>query len=144
MYRRTSNQLDRKTTFLYDVVTKQKVITRYSLDQNLSTAEAEFKEFESRLKYGWFHLKMYSMFQDLSRRSIETGFWRILVAAQILFIINYIRTRNNRWLVCNIWTICLELNWLFNVYDPSWMLQFSELIGTLRSSAWVVLTIVSL
>ena len=96
MYRRTSNQLDRKTTFLYDVVTKQKVITRYSLDQKLSTAEAEFKEFESRLKYGWFHLKMYSMFQDLSRRSIDPGFWRILVAAQILFIIKYIRTRNNR------------------------------------------------
>ena len=35
--------------------------------------EAEFKEFERRLKfkprlkYGWFHLKLYSMFQDLSR-----------------------------------------------------------------------------
>ena len=33
-------------------------------------AEAEFKEFEPRLKfetqlnYGWFHLKLYSMFQD--------------------------------------------------------------------------------
>ena len=33
----------------------------------------EFKEFErrfkfnSRLKYGWFHLKLYQMFQDLSR-----------------------------------------------------------------------------
>ena len=26
------------------------------------------------LKYGWFHLKLYSMSQDLSRRSIETGF----------------------------------------------------------------------
>ena len=45
--------------------------------------EAEFKEFEprlkfkSRLKYGWFHLKLYSIFQDLSRRSIETGFWWI-------------------------------------------------------------------
>ena len=42
--------------------------------------EMEFKEFERRLKfkprlkYGWFHLKM---FQDLGRRSIETGFWRI-------------------------------------------------------------------
>ena len=35
--------------------------------------ETEFKEFK-RLKYGWFHLKM---FQDLGRRSIETGFWRI-------------------------------------------------------------------
>ena len=46
-------------------------------------AEDEFKEFEpqlkfkTRLKYGWFDLKLYSMFQDLSRRSIETGFWRI-------------------------------------------------------------------
>ena len=51
--------------------------------------EAEFKEFERRLKfkprlkYGWFHLKLYSMFQDLSRCSIETGFWRILDAAQM-------------------------------------------------------------
>ena len=51
--------------------------------------EAEFKEFEPKLKietrliYGWFHLKLYSMFQDLSRRSIETGFWRVKDAAQI-------------------------------------------------------------
>ena len=35
--------------------------------------EAEFKEFEPRLKfkprlkYGWFHLKLYSIFQDLSQ-----------------------------------------------------------------------------
>jgi len=42
----------------------------------------EFKEFEPRLKfkpwlkYGWFHLKSYSMFQDLSQRSIETGLRR--------------------------------------------------------------------
>ena len=34
---------------------------------------AEFKEFERRfefkprLKYGWFHLKLYQMFQDLNR-----------------------------------------------------------------------------
>jgi len=26
---------------------------------------AEFKEFERRFKYGWFHLKLYQMFQDL-------------------------------------------------------------------------------
>ena len=37
---------------------------------------AEFKEFERRFKfkprfkYGWFHLKLYLMFQDLSRRLI--------------------------------------------------------------------------
>ena len=51
--------------------------------------EAEFKEFERRvkfkprLKYSWFHLKLYSKFQDLSRCLIETGFWRISDAAQI-------------------------------------------------------------
>ena len=28
---------------------------------------------------------------------------------------------------CNIWMICLELNWLF--YDPSWMLQLLNLYG---------------
>ena len=27
------------------------------------TSEAEFKEFEQRFKYGWFHLKVYQMFQ---------------------------------------------------------------------------------
>ena len=36
---------------------------------------AEFKEFERfkfkpRLKYCWFHLKLYQMFQDLCRRLI--------------------------------------------------------------------------
>ena len=42
--------------------------------------KAEFKEFvprlkfKPRLKYGWFQLKLYWIFQDLSRRSIETGF----------------------------------------------------------------------
>ena len=46
-------------------------------------SEAKFKEFEPRLqfklrlKYDWFHSKLYSIFQDLSRRSIETGFWGI-------------------------------------------------------------------
>ena len=35
--------------------------------------KTKFKEYKPQLKYGWFHL--YSMFQDLSRRSIETGFW---------------------------------------------------------------------
>ena len=50
---------------------------------------SEFNEFEPRLKfklrlkYDWFHLKLYLMFQDLSRRSIEIGFWGIQDAAQI-------------------------------------------------------------
>ena len=41
-----------------------------------TTPVAEFKEFERRFKfkprfkYGWFLLKLYQMFQDLSRRLI--------------------------------------------------------------------------
>ena len=48
--------------------------------QRFTSSEAEFKEFEPRLKFkprfkhGWFHLKLYSIFQNLSRRSIEAGF----------------------------------------------------------------------
>ena len=53
-------------------------------------SEAEFKEFEprlkfeTRLKYGWFNLELYSMLQDLSRRSMKTGYWRIRDTARIL------------------------------------------------------------
>jgi len=39
-------------------------------------------------------------------------------------------------IVCNIWMICLELNWF--VYDPSWMLHLSKFVWTLRSSVLVV------
>jgi len=39
-------------------------------------------------------------------------------------------------IVCNIWMICLELNWF--VYDPSWMLHLSEFVWTIRSSVLVV------
>ena len=52
-------------------------------NNRIMRSEAEFKEFEpplkfeTRLKYGWFNLNLYSMFQDLRRRPIETGFWRI-------------------------------------------------------------------
>ena len=41
---------------------------------NKSQPVAEFKEFgrwfkfKPRLKYGWFHLKLYQMFPDLSQR----------------------------------------------------------------------------
>ena len=42
-------------------------------------SETEFKEFETRLKHG-----LYSVFKDLSRRSIGTGFWRFSDVAKIL------------------------------------------------------------
>ncbi len=37
-----------------------------------SESESEFKEFKPRHKYSWFHFKLYQIFQDLSRRLIET------------------------------------------------------------------------
>ena len=43
-------------------------------NSKVMTSEAEIKEFEPRLKYGWFHLKSYSMVKDLTRRLLETGF----------------------------------------------------------------------
>jgi len=55
------------------------------MEENLmifsNKTEAEFKETEPRLKfktllkYGWFHLNLYSIFQDSSHHLIETGFW---------------------------------------------------------------------
>ena len=39
-------------------------------------------------------------------------------------------------IVCNIWMICLELNWLF--HDPSWMLLLSEFVWALCSLKWFV------
>ena len=65
---------------------------------NFKSSEAEFKEFEMRLKFkpwlkfGWFHLKSYIMFQDLSRHSIETGFWGIWDAAQIASLLESLIT----------------------------------------------------
>ena len=41
--------------------------TSIDLSTKEDEPEAEFKEFEPRLKYDWFHLKSYSIFQDLSR-----------------------------------------------------------------------------
>ena len=34
-------------------------------------------KFKPQLKFSWFHLKLYLIFQDLSRRSIQTSFWQI-------------------------------------------------------------------
>ena len=68
---------------------------------NYNQTEAEFKEFDPRLKFkprlkcGWFHLKSHSMFQDVRRRSIETGFWEF--ETQLKFIkfglLNYVLER---------------------------------------------------
>ena len=53
----------------------------FSFEKHKNSSEAEFNEFEPRLKFGWFQLKLYSIFQDFSRRSIKTGFLGIWDAA---------------------------------------------------------------
>ena len=73
--------LFRGTPFTFRIYKNSECATKKTVKFNIS--EAEFKEFEPRLKYGWFHLNSYSMFQDLSRRFIETGFWGIWNATQI-------------------------------------------------------------
>ena len=50
---------------------------------NFDLDKQEYLIYLTRLKYGWFTLKLYSMFQDVSRRSVETSFWRIWDEAQI-------------------------------------------------------------
>ena len=55
----------------------------------------------------------------------------IFILSRILWNINYIRM--NRKIIDD---YCLELNWL--LYDPRWVLQLSELVWMLRSSASVV------
>ena len=55
----------------------------HQLNYNTSS-EAEFKEFETRLKHDWFHFKLYSVFRDLSRQSIATGFRRFSDALKFL------------------------------------------------------------
>ena len=53
---------------------KERLNCSSNIQQLFSHPVAEFKEFERRfkfkprLKHGWFHLKLYQMFQDLSRR----------------------------------------------------------------------------
>ena len=41
---------------------KAQILRHYCFDIYVKS-EAEFKEFKPRLKYGWFHLKLYKIFQ---------------------------------------------------------------------------------
>ena len=61
--------------------------------------------------------------------------WNELKNSEILTMYECVEKRSMT-IVCNIWKICLELNWF--VYDPSWMLHLSECVWTLRSSVLVV------
>ena len=61
----------------YHIIRKRKTLDWNQKTPFLKTTSvAEFKEFERRLKFqprlkhGWFHFKLYQMFQDLSRRLI--------------------------------------------------------------------------
>ena len=52
------------------IINKDIKLTKCNPKINKKKPEAEFKEFEPWFNYGWFHLKLYQMFKDLSRRSI--------------------------------------------------------------------------
>ena len=70
--------------------------------------EAEFKEFmprlkfETRIKYGWFHFKLFSMFQDLSRGSIETSFGGF--------------EKPLKFIKFGLWTSCFQFNFKFILF----------------------------
>ena len=55
---------------IHKILCLERTITSHIIIFRSVQPVAEFKEFEPRFKYGWFHLKLYQMFQDLSRRLI--------------------------------------------------------------------------
>jgi len=60
-----------------------------SLTFSLKGPEAELNEFELWLKQGWFNLKLYSMFQYLSRCRFPLVLYRINFADDIIVFILY-------------------------------------------------------
>ena len=82
-------------------------MTARRLKYYIEQSEAEFKEFEPRFKHGWFHLKLYSPFRDLSRRSIGTGFWRIRDMEFKIFKFGLWRLVSHKY---NLWMCCLVFN----------------------------------
>ena len=79
LIKRTGTILMNSKTRLNHILSQNWRISKVCVVQLLllfNKSEAEFKEFDRRLKlkpqlkYGWFHLKLYSMFQYLSRRLI--------------------------------------------------------------------------
>ena len=73
----------RKIVFLYIWMFKIKLVFMYFWINKsaILSSKAKFKEFvqqlkfKQRLKYCSFHLKLYSMLQNLNQGSIETGFF---------------------------------------------------------------------
>ena len=63
-----------KSKVIIELTKNYKEIELMLLKHWINKTVAEFKEFERRVKfkprfkYGWFHLKLYQMFQDLIRR----------------------------------------------------------------------------
>ena len=60
-----------KTTLNSKNTTIRSLTFAFCIQFSIIVAEFERRfKFKPRLKYGWFHLKLYQMFQDLSRRLI--------------------------------------------------------------------------
>ena len=97
-------------------------MTARRLRYNIEQSEAEFKEFEPRFKHGGFHLKLYSLFLDLSRRSIGTGFWRIKDMEFKIFKFGLWRLVgfSHKY---NLWMCCLVFNDLGKEKQVYWELD---------------------
>jgi len=110
----------------------------YSLIITFENIYSSFEDF-------WWWRRHFHIFQECLKiqrqRNIIFFKSKMLWNIYIFKYINECVEKKSMTIVCNIWIICLELNWLF--YDPSWMLQLSEFVLTLRSSAWVVFNNVS-
>ena len=74
--------------------------------------------------------------------SKNVRWWLLLILLSVASIwIKLLKTNHTKESMiigCNIWRICLELNWNKFFYDPIQILQLSKFVWTLRSSVWVV------
>ena len=97
-----------------------------------------FKNIYSFSEDFWYWRRHFYIFQEFSKIKRQRN---IIFKKQnqkyyeILTIYECVEKIIDDFSACNIWMIFLVLNWLF--YDPSWILQLSEFVWTLRSLAWV-------
>ena len=92
-------------------------------------------EFETRLNYGWLHLKLDSTFQDLSRRSIKTGFWLKFIWVFLKNIIHFFQWLNLCFVV---WIKIICRKFYINLFDKKllWNIYFLFLLVSLQNKMY--------